>query len=285
MERSIKVTEHDIRIMVLEAIKRLINESYGINDEMENKASALVAFIQKNIMKAPVEYDPRTQLNYRLLSYDHEFEEKKFSWTIIGYIYPDTENLEDNVDIQFSDGASTSDGSRMFFGWICFSMTEEGWFNYGEVADSIYHEMLQLFKAKEIGKESSDQEFNAITGMRYNTSTGLPKDIAVICYMPREDEQDAYINGLYGKIKEEFLEHQNINVGNIFYNSELCKKISEIKMALDNLSQSPIEKLAPYNTGKSSLTHKKIMNLGKKSITKIESKSNPNVEALPPVSV
>lgn len=277
MQKAIKVTESDIREMVIETIKRLMNESYGINDEMENAATALATYIRDNILKSPIEYDSRSQMNYHLLSYEHEFEGKKFNWGIIGYIYPNSENLEDNVDIQFSDGASTSDGDRMFFGRIRFSMTERGWFNYGEVADSVYHEMLHLFKSKKMGKESGNQEFNAITSTQYNSTTGLAKDIAVICYMSREDEQDAFINGLYGKLKEEFLGHFNINASDIFYNSELCKKIGEVKTALNNLSQTPIEKineyLKVYNTNKNSLTYKKLMNLGRNTLSRLSQKT------------
>lgn len=277
MEKTIRVTKSDFREMVLETIKRLLNESYGINDEMENAASALATYIRENILKSPIEYDSRTKMNYHLLSYDHEFEGKKFSWTFIGYIYPDSENLKDNVDIQFSDGASTSDGTRLFWGKVYFSMTEKGWFNYGEVADSIYHEMLHLFKAKKMGKEPTNQEFIGISNRQYNMTSGIEKDIAVICYMSREDEQDAFINGLYGKLKEEFLEHFNINASDIFYNSELCKKISEVKAALNNLSQTPIEKindyLKVYNTNKSSLTYKKLMNLGRNTLIRLNQKT------------
>lgn len=278
MQKTIKLTEGDIREMVLESVRKILNESYGINDDMEIAASALATYIRKNILKSPIEYDSKRQMNYHLLSYEHEFEGKKFSWMIIGYIYPDSDNLEDNVDIQFSEGAATSDGVCIFFGRIRFSMTEKGWFNYGEVADSVYHEMLHLLKAKKMGKESVNQEFNGITGTQYNTTTGLAKDIAVICYMSREDEQDAYINGLYGKLKEEFLEHHNLNVGNIFYDSELCKKIGEVKTALDNLSRTPLETvneyLKPYNTGNSSLTYKKLMNLGKNTLTRLNQKTS-----------
>lgn len=277
MRNTIKVTEKDIRSMVFESVRKILNESYGINDDMENAASGLTAYIRKNILKSPIEYDSKRQMNYHLLSYEHEFEGKKFSWMIIGYIYPDSDNLEDNVGIQFSDGTSTSDGVCIFLGRIRFSMTERGWFNYGEVADSVYHEMLHLLKAKKMNKEPGNQDFNAITGIQYNTTTGLAKDIAVICYMSREDEQDAYVNGLYGKLKEEFLEKRNMSVGNIFYCSELCQKIGEVKTALDNLSRTPLETvneyLKAYNKDMSSLTYKKLMNLGKNALTRLSQKT------------
>lgn len=277
MQKKIKLTEDDIRKMVLESVRKILNESYGINDDMENAASALATYIRKNIMKSPIEYDHRAQMNYHLLSYDHEFEGKKFSWTIIGYIYPNSDNLEDNVNVQFSEGTSTSDGTCIFWGKIYFSMTERGWFNYGEVADSIYHEMLHLLKAKKMGKEPADQKFIGIANQQYNKNSGIEKDIAVICYMSREDEQDAFINGLYGKLKEEFLQHFNINASDIFYNSELCKKICEVKTALDNLSQTPIDKinecLKVYNTNTTSLTYKKLMNLGRNTLARLNQKT------------
>lgn len=61
MQKKIKLTEDDIRKMVLESVRKILNESYGINDDMENAASALATYIRKNIMKSPIEYDHRAQ--------------------------------------------------------------------------------------------------------------------------------------------------------------------------------------------------------------------------------
>lgn len=59
MQKKIKLTEDDIRKMVLESVRKILNESYGINDDMENAASALATYIRKNIMKSSIEYDHR----------------------------------------------------------------------------------------------------------------------------------------------------------------------------------------------------------------------------------
>lgn len=277
MEKIVKLKDIDVRELVLESIRRLIIESQGINDELEEKASTMAAYIRNNILASPVEYDKRRKQNYHLLSYSHDFEGKKFSWTIIGYIYPDDSAFENDINVRFSEGMSSSDGRDIFFGWITFPMTEKGWFSYGEVADSIYHEMLHLLKAKKIGKESGNKEFIAITNNQYNAATGLGKDIALICYMSREDEQDAFINGLYGKLKEEFLQKRNMNVGEIFYDSELCRKIADVKCAIENLRQASMEEvngcLKIYNTKATRLTYKKLMNLGKNALIRLKQKT------------
>ena len=235
MKEIIRLNEEQLRKMVNESIKKKIMETMGINDEMESESSSLVHFIQKNIRKAPIEYDEDLNQNYHILNYDHQFENKKFHWTIIGYIYPDDDNFKDNHDVQISEGRSSSNGRDIFFGWIYFSMTEDGWFNFAEVSDSVYHEMLHLLKTKKAKKYTGNLNFINASNKQYNTTEGIEKDIAVICYMSREDEQDAFINGLYGILKEEFLYHQNINVVQIFNKSPLGQKIKEIKPSFPQL--------------------------------------------------
>ena len=75
-------------------------ESQGISDEMEEKASSMVAYIRHNILASPLEYDKRRKQNYHLLSYSHDFEGKNFSWTIIGYIYPGQSPTVKTVGLQ-----------------------------------------------------------------------------------------------------------------------------------------------------------------------------------------
>ena len=57
-----------------------------------------------------------------------------------------------------------------------------------------------------------------------------------------------------------------MNVGEIFYDSELCRKIADVKSAIENLRQASMEEvngyLKLYNTETTRLTYKKLMNLG-----------------------
>ena len=78
MKEIIRLNEEQLRKMVNESIKKKIIETMGINDEMESESSSLVHFIQKNIRKAPIEYDEDLNQNYHILTYDHQFENKKF---------------------------------------------------------------------------------------------------------------------------------------------------------------------------------------------------------------
>lgn len=278
MKEIIRLNEEQLREMVNESLRKKIMETMGINDEMELAASDLCRFIQKNIKKSPIEYDEEIKQNYHILSYDHQFDDKKFHWTIVGYIYPDDViNFEKCAEVQISEARSASDGKAIFFGWVYFSMNEDGWFSYPEVCDSVYHEMLHLLKAKKAEKYTGNLTFINTSNKQYNTTNGIEKDIAAICYMSREDEQDAFINGLYGMLKEEFLYHQNINVVQIFNKSPLCQKIKEVKSALNNLSQlSAIdisEYLKPYNTKETNLSYKKLMNLGKNTLRRLIKKT------------
>lgn len=76
--------------------------------------------------------------------------------------------------------------------------------------------------------------------------------------------------GLYGLLKEEFLRHHNINIREIIYKSEVYRKIEEVKMALDKLSNYTPEQLAQcikvYKVDKASLTYKKLINLGQNTL-------------------
>lgn len=277
IKEMIKLNEKDLRKMINESLKKAILEAMGINDELEQLANSLAFFIQKNIKNSPIKHDDFLNQDYHLLSYSHPFEDKTFTWSIIGYIYPNDVNVDKNPNVQISEGESSSDGKSIYFGWIYFSMNEDGWFSYAEVCDSVYHEMLHLLKAKKAGKYVGNQDFIAIVNQQYRNSDDIDYDIASICYMSREDEQDAYINGLYGMLKEEFLEHQNINVLQIFNNSPLYIKIKEIKRALNNLSQLSLEEinehLKIYNTETTNLTYKKLRNFGKQSLKRIAEKT------------
>lgn len=277
MKEIIRLNEEQLRKIINESIKKKIMETMGINDTLEFEARGLVRYIQNNIKKSPIEYDEQLKQNYHLLSYKHQFENKTFHWTIIGYIYPNDVDIDNNADVQISEAKSSSDGTSIFLGWVYFSMNEDGSFSYPEVCDSVYHEMLYLLKCKKAKKYVGNLDFINITNKQYNTTEGIEKDIAVICYMSREDEQDAFINGLYGILKEEFLYHQNINVVQIFNKSPLYQKIKELKSALNNLSQlSAIdiaEYLKPYKTKETNLTYKKLMNLGKNTLKRLNKKT------------
>lgn len=68
-----------------------------------------------------------------------------------------------------------------------------------------------------------------------------------------------------------------MNVGEIFYDSELCRKIADVKSAIENLRQASMEEvngyLKLYNTETTRLTYKKLTNLGKATLIRLKKKT------------
>lgn len=266
------ISEEKLDEMVMKSM-RLIKESMGINDELEAYVDNMVSFVRNNIQKSPTIYNKDFKEFYKSLTYEGKLEDKTFKWNIIATIYPDEKYFRDIP----SEGKTHSDGRRVFWGWIYFPITTDGWFDLNDLADTIYHETLHLLKRMKSKKTYKNETFIAIANNKYQTTTGLEKDIAVICYLGNGEEQDAYVNGLYGALKAD-LSNGKLNVRDTFKNSAVFTKLKELEKAILSIESAPEEDvnacIKVYENSEVRLTKQRLIDIGKIAVKRLYKKTN-----------
>ena len=270
-KKKIVLTEERLREIIKKSIRAIIEESMGINEPMEQEVWKMTKFIRGNISKAESMDYHESGRKYKRLSYKHEYEGKEFLWTISAVIYSDKE-ISEGKTIP-CDAFSSSEGVNIFFGWITFPISEKGWYNVAEVADSIFHEMLHLLKSKKYGNRAKWEDFVAQSNKDYNEGEGLTKAVGTICYLSNTDEQDAFANGFYGQLKADFYEEQSFDINDGYMKSELYLKTKELRKAIievENADEEELKKcLQPYN----GLSKTKLLSLGRRAVKRIEKKT------------
>lgn len=261
------LTEKDLRNIVMESLRKILSESMGINEEMEDEVWKMMKYIRENIQNSEEGIDGITDRKCRNLSYTNKIDGKTIRWSVRAIIYSEEEIDKENIFP--SEGYSSSDGNRLFCGWIRFSMSESGWYNNAEVADSIFHEMLHLLKYIKSGTEAKNKEFIAKTNNQYQESSGLEKSIATICYMSNGEEQDAFVNGFYGYLKQNFYEKMRIEIRAEFEESELFQKVIELKKAIEEVQIANPKEIEKYTN----IERKKLVKLGQNSIKRLNEKT------------
>lgn len=230
------ITEDDIKNIIKESVNTILNETRGVNDELEAAADLLVRNISANITKSEIHHDKYSGLDFYFMDTTITLYGQKTSWLIKAYIFPETDKYDDVIQEYpwINDCQSTSDGEAIFWGRVSFPIIGK-WIPKFQLSDGIYHEMLHLLKSMKAKKNVGNEIFNAKAADTYYKGNELEKDLGLVAYISREDEQDAYVNGLYGQMKAEFLNNQNIDIRDAFYESDLYKKYVELCQAEERL--------------------------------------------------
>ena len=275
--KEIALTEERLKEIIIKTMRKVIHESMGVNDEMELFVDRMIPKIQELIRKAPIEYDDKLKVNYKLVSYSDNLYGKEFSWTVRAFVYPNDTDLRNDSSVIQGWGQASSDGDRIYMGWVNFPMTKDGWFDANAVADTVYHETLHLLKRLKTKKLQPHFNFTAIANWEYQVATGLAKDVAVICYLCDGEEQDAYVNGLYGQLKGNYFK-MDIDVRRAFENSEVFQKMKEIEAAIVRIREASDEDLnaciSKYEKGEVKLTRAKLLKMGRNALTRLYKKTN-----------
>lgn len=261
------LTEVDLRNIIIESLRRILSESMGINEAMEEEVWKMMKYVRDNIQNSEEGIDGITNRKCKNLSYSNEIKGKKIRWSIVAIMYSNEEI--DNGNILPSEGFSSSDGRRIFCGWIRFPMSKSGWYNSAEIADSIFHEMLHLLKYIKSGKEAKNKEFIAKTNSQYRESTGFEKSIATICYMSNGEEQDAFVNGFYGYLKQNFYEKMRLDIKAEYEESELFQKVLELRKAIEDVKNADQKNIEKYTE----IERKKLVRLGENSVRRLNKKT------------
>lgn len=210
--------------------ENLLTEENSINKETDNEANDVFEFILKH------NYDKNEVVDKKegCVVYEMKFQ-RVFMGCTIDYTvkYFDYNDGEKHVLDCYSMPISDKCGSIH----IEYEM-ERGALSLGDLHDSIQHELTHIMKSiKCYGKYRKYRPlaryiFGAANAF-YKSNNLYEKIIGCVFYMGLEDEQDAYINGLYAKIKEGL--PRGFTPSEVIKDSALYDKVIELLNIRNNI--------------------------------------------------
>lgn len=210
------INEEETRIekKIRDCISNYLNESKTINSEVEDISYKILQYIRKKKYTDKDVIQKKINWNFNnkpisMKGIQFSFQEKMQDKNILCNIYIYQFPAEEDYDIFIEKGGTPSNGSAYsykgknnFLKIVVYRGPK--YINYGELFDTIQHEMLHLSKVIFAGKEMENFNFvSYISSLMNNENISCyQKIIANICYIGREDEQDAFVNGAYAFLKE-----------------------------------------------------------------------------------
>ena len=225
---TLPMVEHFIKNN--EVRTKLLTEENSINKEVDIEANNVFEFILKH------NYDENEIVDEKegCVVYQMKFQ-RMFMGCTIDYIvnYFEYNDGEKHALDCYSIPISEKCGSIH----IEYEM-ERGALSLGDLHDSIQHELIHIMKGiKCYGKSKKYRPlaryiFDAANAF-YKSNNSYEKIIGCVFYMGLEDEQDAYINGLYAKIKEGL--PKGFTPSEVIKDSALYDKVIELINIRDNI--------------------------------------------------
>ena len=208
----------------------LLSEENSINGEVDKEASEVFNFII-NYKYSPNEIAHRDEENtiYEI-SFKRTFMGCVIDYDIQYFVYNDGEYHDmDCYSIPMS---------KKFASIHIEYDRERGFLSLGELHDSIQHELTHVFKG--IKGFGNDKNYGSKTlyianaaNYFYCSKNKYMKAIGCVFYMGMNDEQDAYINGIYAAIKENL--PKGVSPDEIVRRSQLYDKVIELINIRDNI--------------------------------------------------
>lgn len=195
-------------------IKQMLTESNTINDEADTAADEIYRairyqkFDKSKVTKKETQIEvngKEINLNRYQFSINTTYKQRPILTTVYVFQFP----TEEDYDLFIENGGEPCEGSsnsykgrQNFLTIYCYVSPK--YIDYGELYDTIQHELSHLGKTILAGKEMEDYGLinYAATILHSSDTTYYQELIANICYIGRRDEQDAYVNGAYGYLKE-----------------------------------------------------------------------------------
>lgn len=225
---TLPMVEHFIKKNEVRA--KLLTEENSINKEVDAEANDVFEFILKH------DYNENEIVAEKegYVVYQMKFQ-RIFMGCTIYYIvnYYDYNDGEKHILDCYSMPISEECGTIH----IEYEL-ERGSLSLGDLHDSIQHELTHILKGiKCYGKDkkyrpSARYVFNTANAF-YQSKNTFEKIIGCVFYMGLEDEQDAYINGLYAKIKEGL--PKGFTPSEVIKDSALYDKVIELINIKDNI--------------------------------------------------
>lgn len=141
-----------------------------------------------------------------------------------------------------------------------------GTLNKNDLINSVHHEINHLFQYQE-GKKSNFRECKLYFKVKYllNSNDETKKIIANSLYYSFEDEQDAFINGMYAELKQY---NERLDIDTIKENSELYQVIYKMLDTIDLIKSIDDE----YIIQSFGITKKRCVSIIKNGVQRLENK-------------
>lgn len=208
----------------------LLSEENSINGEVDKEASEVFNFII-NYKYSPNEITHRDEeKTIYEISFKRTFMGCVIDYYIQYFVYNDGECHDmDCYSIPMSNK----------FASIHIEYDRErGFLSLGELHDSIQHELTHVFKGIKGFENNKDYGSKTLyianaANYFYCSKNKYMKAIGCVFYMGMNDEQDAYINGMYAAIKESL--PKGVSPDEIVRRSQLYDKVIELINIRDNI--------------------------------------------------
>lgn len=240
-----------------EVRKALLKEENTINREIDEEANTVYEIITSHKYTKDEEIENNGNYLAYCVKFKRQFIGSTIDYTVNYFLFNDYKRHNLSCDSVVIDKN---------YGIININYDLEcGALSLGDLHDSIQHELTHVFKwlksfaKKRNYKPKARYIISAVTDF-YNSDNPYEKAIGCVFYMGLNDEQDAYINGLYADIKENI--PHNMFSGDFIKKSALYFKIVELINIRNNLDKyfsnnefmAALEKFKKYSKYKNGLT-------------------------------
>ena len=229
--------------IIEETNKIIINEEFGISNELDNKIEEIVRYIEGNVNNAKT-CNSTVTINNTPKQYKHLYFINNFFGTEIPidvnlYIF---ENV-DQYKTWYNKTSMTGGFVDFRHGVLIYGGVVNNQVCFADLFDTIGHELEHTYQKVKAEKTQKGIEAEFFSNRNYNNAkSDLNKkdkpynyNIASIMYIGNNSEQDAFINGLYQDVK---WNNNKTNLNNIILNSEATIWLKRFYSAVDFIKKN-----------------------------------------------
>jgi hypothetical protein len=220
-----------IKVIREEVRKVILNEENSINGDVDEEAYNVYKIILSHqFSKNEKLKDANYGCDVYQFSFNRNFQSCNILYTIKFFDYRD--GVAHNLDSGSVVLSKTSAFININYDLECGSLSR------GDLHDSIQHELTHVLKGIKVYDKNRNYEPKALSVIQiadafYNSKDEYEKAIGCVFYMGLNDEQDAYINGLYAQIKNNL--HNGALPRHFIKQTPFYQKVGEIKSIKNNI--------------------------------------------------
>lgn len=264
--------EYSLLLEISTDINKAINEELGIADEVKNASDFI-----KNEIISKLNQENKNIIADGVSSKKINFSEKVFNKTIhfqIGYY-----NFKDKIYYQkyinkygdFEGSSVSNDGKFNYIQINFYSIS--GYIDNKNLSDTIQHELEHIFQQVKAKKSFGGQQLYNYSFQFLNTNNLNDRALAIIVYMSRQSEIDAFINGLYGFLKNG---HKLLGSREDIKESPIYQQLVNLKWAkkyiIDNINNIELQQAIAVYQNNYDINYNKFLKLADYAIDNVNQK-------------
>lgn len=191
--------ENVISNAIRESIQKLINEELGISQEVSNAVKNIVELIKgdKNTMREKIEdgiFVNNGKITTGIFGYEFEVVYKIFSYRDFNLYFQKSGYFLNAFN-------SWSSFERKTINIVSLSIS--GHIEENTFSDTLYHEIEHMYQTSISGKlllTNNAQYQMALSIVNDKNASEWDRFLAQVVYYTRNEEHDAFVNGLYGQL-------------------------------------------------------------------------------------